>query len=173
MSDIHWPLYELVREQATPQEFVNEWDFLPLNLQWADDHEIADSEGIDYDLGGLLLLGETSEGAVYASLVDEEDMSPASLNAAPVIMIFPNGDYGVVAPDFVSFTILMTETCGAPYELMGLEDDDEIEATLEEMKEEMGSDAYAFGTAILGELEVEEADIVQLVLDAQAIDVEL
>ncbi len=173
MSDIHWPLYERVLEQATAADFVQEWDFLPLDLRWADEHEIADADGVDYDLGSLLLLGETSEGSVYVSFVDEEDLSPAALDASPVLIIHPNGEYYPVASDFLSFIILMTETCGTPYEMRGLLEDDEIEATLEEIKEEMGADTYDFGVNILAAIGVEEADVVQLVIDAQAIDVEL
>jgi len=173
MSDIHWPLYERVLEQASAQDFVDEWDFAPLHLLWGDEHEIADAEGVDFDLGGLLLLGETSDGAIYASFVDEEDLSPTSLNASPVLILFPNGDYYTVASDFLSFVILMTETCGAPYQMHGLLEDDEIEAALEEMKEEMGPDGYDFGVNIFAALSVEEADVVQLVIDAQSIDVEL
>ena len=173
MATFQWAPYEALIEQASSNEWMEQWDFLPLGLMWADEHDIADAEGMELDLGGLMLLGETSDGGVYALLVDEEDFTEETLNAAPVLMILPDGRYTVIAADFSAFVVLMAETGGTPYELIDMEEDTEIEAMLETRREEMGEDDYEFGQRVLVQMGLVGMDIVQLILDAQAIDVEL
>ena len=150
--DAKLKLYDKIVEKVEPDDLVEHWDFLPLDMEPSEDHDLAAEGG--FDLRDFLSLGEMADTSLYMLWLGEG----LPLDESPVILLTADGEYGVVAEHFEAFLSLMNHVGGQIVDLLGIDSPHELQAQLELLHSEVPPESLAFGEALLTRFNVERFD---------------
>jgi hypothetical protein len=154
-------LYEALLDLTGVRDLEDRWDFRPLHLEPAEDHDMCQVGG--WRLGGLLQRGEASDASLYVLWPQDG----RSLDEAPVVLASAVGRVFVVAEDLAGFLALMDWSGGQLAELAEARGRSEIEQEAEHLRRGLDPGTVAFGRHVLHRLGIRARDRAGILLEAR------